>query len=150
MNHEYYMELALKEAKKAGQKDEVPIGALSVAKNGEILASAFNQTIGMNDPTAHAEVLALRKASEITGNYRLTESILYVTIEPCIMCMGAILHARVKKLIFGAFDPKAGAAGSIFDFTAEKKLNHQLEVESGILEAECRALIQNFFKQRRN
>lgn len=146
---DYFMKAALRAAKKAAKNGEVPVGAVLV-KAGEIIAAAHNCPISANDPTAHAEIMVLRKAGKKLGNYRLLDTALYVTIEPCIMCMGAILHARVKRLVFGAFDPKAGAAGSIIDLTAEKKLNHKIAVRSGILETECRTLIQNFFREKRN
>ena len=142
------MKAALKAAKKAWKNGEVPVGAVLV-KDDEIISTGQNSPITRNDPTAHAEIIALREGGEKLKNYRLIDTILYVTIEPCTMCMGAIMHARVKKLVFGTFDPRAGAAGSLFDFTIENKFNHNVEVKSGILESECRKLIQNFFKQKR-
>ena len=145
---EYFMNAALKAAKKAWKNEEVPVGAVLV-KDDEIIATGQNSPITSNDPTAHAEIIALREGGEKLKNYRLIDTILYVTIEPCTMCMGAIMHARVKKLVFGTFDPRAGAAGSLFDFTIENKFNHNVEVKSGILESECRELIQDFFKQKR-
>jgi len=144
-----YMRLALEEAKKAGQKDEVPIGAIIVAENGEILSAAHNLSIHLVDPTAHAEMLALRKAAHRIQNYRLLNTTLFSTIEPCPMCMGAILHARVAKIVFGAEDPKWGAAGSLYNFAIDQRLNHKIEVVSGIFRDECRSLIQNFFRIRR-
>jgi len=144
------MKLALKEARKAGQKGEVPVGAVLVANTGDILAAAHNQTISLNDPTAHAEILALREAAQKVANYRLLNTILYVTIEPCIMCMGAIVHARVSRVVFGTDDPKWGAAGSLYNFADNIKLNHKPEIVSGICEDECRTLIQDFFSARRN
>ena len=143
------MKAALKAAKKAWENGEVPVGAVLV-KDDEIISTGQNSPITLNDTTAHAEIIALREGGEKLKNYRLIDTTLYVTMEPCTMCMGAIIHARIKKLVFGTFDPRAGAAGSIFDFTAEKKLNHKLEVKSGILENECRELIQAFFKQKRS
>ncbi len=145
----YFMEAALSAAKKARKNGEVPIGAVLV-KDGEIIATGQNSPIMNCDPTAHAEIIALREGGKKLKNYRLIDTVLYVTMEPCIMCMGAIIHARVKKLVFGAFDSKAGAAGSIIDFTADKKLNHKIDVKSGILKTECKELIQDFFKQKRN
>ncbi len=145
----YFMEAALKAAKKALKNGEVPVGAVLV-KDDEIIATGQNSPIMNCDPTAHAEIIALREGGKKLKNYRLIDTALYVTIEPCIMCVGAIIHARVKKLVFGAFDPKAGAARSILDYTAEKKFNHKIEIESGILETECKELIQDFFKQKRN
>ena len=145
----HFMKAALKAAKKAWKNGEVPIWAVLV-KDDEIISTGQNSPITSNDPTAHAEIIALREGGEKLKNYRLIDTILYVTIEPCTMCMGAIMHARVKKLVFGTFDPRAGAAGSLFDFTIENKFNHNVEVKSGILESECRELIQDFFKQKRS
>ena len=144
----YFMKAALKAAKKAWENGEVPVGAVLV-KDDEIISTGQNCPITSNDPTAHAEIIALREGGEKLKNYRLIDTILYVTIEPCTMCMGAIIHARIKKLVFGTFDPRAGAAGSLFDFTTENKFNHKVEIKSGILESECRELIQDFFKQQR-
>ena len=143
------MQLALLEAEKAGQIDEVPIGAILASENGEILAATHNRPIRDNDPTAHAEILALRESCTIIKNYRLLNTILYVTIEPCVMCMGAIVHARVARVVYGASDPKWGAAGSLYNLAQESRLNHQVEIISGVCEAECRALIQDFFRKKR-
>jgi tRNA(adenine34) deaminase len=148
-NHEAFMALALEEAKKAGQIGEVPIGAILVAENGDVLSAACNQTIKLADPTAHAEVLALRQAASKICNYRLLNTTLYVTVEPCIMCMGAIVHARVSTLVFGASDPKWGAAGSLYNFAQDDRLNHRVEVLKGVLEGVCRSLMQNFFRVKR-
>jgi tRNA(adenine34) deaminase len=148
-DHETFMTLALDEAKKAGQIGEVPIGAVLVAANGEIISAACNRTIELADPTAHAEILALRQASAEIGNYRLLNTTLYVTVEPCIMCMGAIVHARVAHLVFGAPDPKWGAAGSLYDISRDERLNHRVEVLKGVLGADCRSLMQNFFRAKR-
>ena len=145
----HYMRLALKEAEKAGQNNEVPIGSVIVAKSGEIISSARNKTISQCDPTAHAEILALRKAAFFLGNYRLVGATMFTTIEPCIMCMGAIIHARLDRVVFGAYDPKWGGAGSLYNFTDDLRLNHRIECVSGVLEEECRTLIQNFFRQKR-
>ena len=144
------MKLALKEAKKAGQKDEVPIGAVLVADTGEILAAAHNQTISRSDPTAHAEIFVLRQAAQKILNFRLLYTTLYVTIEPCVMCMGAIVHARVATVVFGAEDPKWGAAGSLYNFASDTRLNHQPEIVSGVCQDECRAIMQDFFRSKRN
>jgi tRNA(adenine34) deaminase len=144
-----YMALALTEAKKAGQLGEVPIGAILVSENGNILSAARNRSIEMADPTAHAEILALRDAARITNNYRLLKTTLYVTVEPCIMCMGAIVHARVSKVVFGTADPKWGAAGSLYNFAEDNRLNHRLAVTKGVCEPECRSLIQEFFRAKR-
>ena len=143
------MNPALEEAKKAGQKDEVPVGAVVVTEKGKILSSAHNQVIGLYDPTAHAEILAIRKAASKVQNYRLLNTTLYVTVEPCIMCMGAIIHARISTVVFGAFDPKWGAAGSLYNFSDDTRLNHQLEIVPGICEDECKALMQDFFRSKR-
>ncbi len=144
----HFMKAALKAAKKAWENGEIPVGAVLV-KNDEIISTGQNSPITSNDPTAHAEIIALREGGEKLKNYRLIDTTLYVTIEPCTMCMGAIIHARIKKLVFGTFDPRTGAAGSLFDFTIENKFNHKVEVKSGILESECRELLQDFFKQKR-
>ncbi len=148
-NHTEMMKLALTEARKAGQKEEVPVGAVIVAETGSILSAAHNQTITLSDPTAHAEILALREAARKIQNYRLLNTTLYVTIEPCMMCMGAIIHARVSEVVFGACDPKWGSAGSLYDFSNDSRLNHRLRIIPGICEAECRMLIQDFFRARR-
>ena len=148
-DHSHYMQLALLEAEKAGQIDEVPIGAILASENGEILAATHNRPIRDNDPTAHAEILALRESCTKINNYRLLNTILYVTIEPCVMCMGAIVHARVARVVYGASDPKWGAAGSLYNLAQESRLNHQVDIISGVCEAECRALIQNFFRKKR-
>jgi tRNA(adenine34) deaminase len=147
--HIKFMKLALNQAKKAGQKSEVPIGSVLVSESGEILSSSHNQTISLADPTAHAEIITIRKAAQRISNYRLLSTTLYVTIEPCIMCMGAIVHARVSRVVFGAHDPKWGAAGSLYNFAHDTRLNHRPEVISGICEHECRTLIQDFFREKR-
>jgi tRNA(adenine34) deaminase len=144
-----FMALALEEAKKAGQKNEVPIGAVVVDSNGSQMAAAHNQVIIRADVTAHAEILALRAACTAANNYRLPEATLFVTVEPCPMCMGAIIHARVERLVFGAFDPKWGAAGSLYDFAADDRFNHQPEVISGVCEKACRRLVMEFFRAKR-
>jgi tRNA(adenine34) deaminase len=143
------MRQALLEAQEAVQEDEVPVGAVLVAQDGTVLAKAHNQTIALCDPTAHAEILALRAASRALGNYRLPNTTLYVTIEPCIMCMGALVHARVARIVFGAKDPKWGGAGSRYNLAADTGLNHAIEVQGGLLENECRELIQDFFRAKR-
>ena len=149
INHNAYMKLALSEAKKADEKAEVPIGAVLVSQAGDILAASHNQTISLNDPTAHAEILVLRKAAHQTQNYRLLNTILYVTIEPCVMCMGALVHARISRLVYGAKDPKWGAAGSLYNLADDIRLNHRVEVIAGICADDCRALMQNFFRSKR-
>lgn len=143
------MEEALKEAAAAQEEDEVPVGAVLAGPDGEIIARAHNRTIAMKDPTAHAEILALRDACKRVGNYRLTGTCLVVTVEPCIMCMGAALHARIQRLVFGTADPKAGAVVSLFRLASDNRLNHRIEVLSGPREEECRLLMQDFFKARR-
>jgi len=148
-DHKVYMNLALAEAKKAGQRKEVPVGALLVSKTGEVLAATQNRTITLLDPTAHAEILALRQAAFKINNYRLLNTVLYVTVEPCIMCMGAIVHARVQQLVFGTHDPKWGAAGSLYNFAEDHRLNHQVEIIAGVCEESCRILMQDFFGTKR-
>jgi tRNA(adenine34) deaminase len=143
-----YMQEALAEARSAAVAGEVPIGAVLVHE-GKILARSGNRTIRDCDPTAHAEVVALRQAAHCLGNYRLAGTTLYVTIEPCSMCSGAILQARVPRLVYGADDPKGGAVRSCFEILSHPRLNHQVEVTSGVLVAECAAIIQSFFAARR-
>ena len=149
LNHIEFMDLALKEAEKAYEKDEVPVGAVLVSQTGRILSSAHNQTIILSDATAHAEILALRKAGQKVQNYRLLNTTLYVTIEPCIMCMGAIIHSRVARVVFGTFDPKWGAAGSLYNFAEDMRLNHMPEIISGICLDEAKRLMQDFFRNKR-
>jgi tRNA(adenine34) deaminase len=144
-----FMELALKEAEKAEQIGEVPVGAVLVSENGEILSAAHNQTIKLVDPTAHAEVIALRKAALKINNYRLLNTTLYVTVEPCIMCMGAIVHARISRVVFGATDPKWGAAGSLYNYAEDDRLNHRVEITAGVRAEDCRRLMQDFFRAKR-
>ena len=145
----HLMSQALSEAKKGGSEGEVPVGAVLATQEGEIVARAHNQPIALNDPSAHAEILVMRKAGLALENYRLTNTILVATIEPCLMCMGAALNARIAQVVFGAADPKAGAAGSVYNLAADERLNHRIEVTPGIMENECRALMQNFFHARR-
>jgi tRNA(adenine34) deaminase len=147
-NDEVFMRAAIEQAHAALKQNEVPVGAI-VVKDGEIISQAFNSPITLQDPTAHAEILVLRNAGQRLNNYRLINADLYVTIEPCFMCMGALIHARIKRLIFGTYDLKAGAAGSVFDLTHHARLNHTIDVTSGVLEQECRELMQHFFRQRR-
>lgn len=149
-NHIHFMQTALAEAKKAARINEVPIGAVLVGSSGEVLARAHNQTIAHSDPSAHAEILTMRRAGKVLQNYRLLNTTLYVTVEPCAMCMGAIIHARVAQLVFGAPDPKGGACGSLYDFAADARFNHRPKVIKGVCEAECRCLIQRFFQSKRN
>ena len=144
-----FMELALDEAKKAGQMGEVPIGAILVAENGAVLSATHNQTIKKVDPTAHAEILALRQAAIKINNYRLLNTSLFVTVEPCLMCMGALVHARIKRIIYGVADPKWGAAGSLYNFSEDYRLNHRVQIINGVREKECRELMQAFFRAKR-
>ncbi len=148
MAHERFMAAALDQARLALAAGEVPIGAVAVVGD-VIVARAFNQPIGACDPTAHAEVLALRDAARQAGNYRLTDATLYVTIEPCLMCVGALIHARVRAVVFGAAEPRTGALVSIISAHETPGLNHRFAVTGGVLEAECRALIQQFFRDKR-
>lgn len=148
MDDEQFMGLALELAREAGSLGEVPVGALIVG-DGEVLGRGFNQPIGRHDPTAHAEVMALRDAAARLGNYRLPGCTLYVTLEPCAMCAGAIMHARVARVVFGARDPKTGAAGSVVDLFAEGRLNHHTTIIGGVLAEECGSLLSGFFAARR-
>ena len=145
----YYLGLALEAAREGLAAGEVPVGAVLVDEAGAVLARAFNQPIALHDPTAHAEILVLRQGARLRGNYRLPGLSLYVTIEPCIMCVGAMLAARVRRVVFGAPDPKGGACVSLYHLPEDARLNHRLEVTGGIREAECRELVQTFFKNRR-
>ena len=149
LSHDKYMRLALSEAEKAGQMGEVPIGAILVAEDGNILSCTHNRTIDMADPTAHAEILVLREAALKINNYRLLNTTLYVTVEPCLMCMGAIVHARISNIVFGTSDPKWGAAGSLYNFAEDDRLNHRVEITKGVCEEECRSLMQEFFRAKR-
>jgi tRNA(adenine34) deaminase len=147
--HIKLMRKALDEAQKAGQKNEVPIGAVLVAENDELLSATHNQIINRQDPTAHAEILALREAAHKIGNYRLLNTTLYVTVEPCPMCMGAIIHARVAQIIFGTRDPKWGAAGSLYNFAEDQRFNHRPIIIEGICADECKKIMQDFFSSKR-
>ena len=142
------MQCAFQLAKRSEEHDEVPVGAIIVYQN-EIIGEGWNQPIASHDPTAHAEIMALKNAGKKIGNYRLPESTMYVTLEPCVMCAGAIVHARVAKLVYAVKDDKTGACGSVFNITQADKLNHRVRIEKGGLEKECRALIQDFFKKKR-
>ncbi len=142
------MREALRLAQQAAEHGEVPVGAV-VVRNDELIGSGFNATVSDHDPTAHAEIRALRSAGLHQNNYRLPDCTLYVTLEPCVMCAGAIVHARLRRLVFGAFDPKTGAAGSVFDLLPGTQHNHQVNVEGGCLAAEGGALLRSFFRARR-
>lgn len=144
------MRLALAQALEAQDSGEVPVGAVIVDRCGEILATGFNRTIQDHDPTGHAEVVALRAAAKKMGNYRLPGATLYVTLEPCAMCLGAIMHARLARVVFGAADPKTGVCGSVLNLPQEPRLNHHTEVQGGVLEHECGETLRTFFKSRRH
>ena len=143
-----YMDLALAEAEKAESAGEVPVGAVIVF-NDTVIGSGFNRPISAHDATAHAEIIALRQAGQTIGNYRLSGATMYCTVEPCMMCAGAMIHARVARLVFGTPDPKAGSAGSLYNVLTDPRLNHRVEVVSGIREDECTALLRTFFSRRR-
>jgi tRNA(adenine34) deaminase len=145
---EYFMRMALREAEQAPAHEDVPIGAI-VVHDGELLAAARNERELRQDPTAHAEVLALREAARASGHWRLLDTVLYVTLEPCAMCAGALVLARVARVVFGASDPKAGACGSVLDVTGEPRLNHRPQVAGGLLAPDCGELLSSFFAARR-
>lgn len=144
-----FMRMALDLAHQAFRAEEVPVGAVLV-QDGKILATGFNQRESTQDPTAHAELMAIRSASMALGSWRLTGTTLYVTLEPCAMCAGAIIQARISRVVFGTWDPKAGACGSICNLTAETRFNHRVSVDSDILAEDCRAILQNFFQHLRS
>lgn len=143
-----FMQQALDQAKLAAVAGEVPVGAVLV-RDGQVISTGFNQPISNSDPSAHAEMMALRAAALEESNYRLPGTTLYVTLEPCTMCAGAMLHARVDRVVFGATDPKTGAAGSVLNVFSEKQINHQTQVEGGIMSEDCGQILRNFFKERR-
>ena len=145
---DYFMRLALREAERALEHDDVPIGAV-VVHQGEVIATGRNERELRDDPTAHAEILALREAAKVLGSWRVLDSVLYVTLEPCAMCAGAVVLARVPRVVFGTWDPKAGAAGSVLDILAEPRLNHRPEVAGGLLAEDCAHLLTSFFAGRR-
>jgi len=145
---EYFMRFALREAERAKEHEDVPIGAV-VVRDGEVIGAAHNERELLQDPTAHAEVLALREASRALASWRLLDTVLYVTLEPCAMCAGAIVLSRLPRVVYGASDPKAGAAGSVLDVLGEPRLNHRPEVAGGLLADECGALLSEFFASRR-
>ena len=150
MDDTRYMKMALQEAAAAGERGEVPVGAVLVGKDGKVLARNGNRCIEYHDPAGHAELLVLRQAGTILRNYRLLGTTLYATIEPCAMCAGAMVHARISRLVFGAADPKTGAAVSLYQIPQDQRLNHRIEVQSGIMAEECAMLLKDFFKSRRN
>ena len=145
---EKWMQIAIQEAIKAEKENEVPVGAVLI-KDGLIIAKAHNQPISTNDATAHAEIQLIRAAGKIQENYRLTGASLYVTLEPCAMCLGAIMHARIKRIVYGAHDPKTGACGSSVNLIEANCFNHKIDLVSGVLENECKHLLKNFFISRR-
>jgi len=142
------MALAIKQAVKADTEGEVPVGAV-IVKDGQLITRAHNQPISTNDTTAHAEIQLLRAAGKLQKNYRLINTTIYVTLEPCAMCLGAMMHARIKRIVYGASDPKTGVCGSHVDLSAESFFNHEMEISGGVLEKECKELLQSFFKSRR-
>ena len=145
---EKYMKMALEEAEEAGRKGEVPVGAILV-KGDQVLAKDHNRSIELSDPTAHAEILVLRRAGEVLGNYRLNDTVMYVTSEPCPMCAAAMIHGRISRLVFGTLEPKFGAVESKFQLFKKDGLNHEVEITRGILEKECAEILKSFFKKRR-
>ena len=149
MTDSEYMQTALELASQAALAGEVPVGAI-VVKDGVVIGRGFNAPIGLHDPSAHAEIQAMRAAAKNLGNYRLVGCTLYVTIEPCAMCAGAIQHARIARLVYGASDPKTGACGSVVNLMAEPRLNHHTEVSGGVMAKECAAILSQFFASRRN
>jgi len=146
---QYWMQQALLMAQQAAEKGEVPVGAIVVYEN-EVIGEGWNHPISSRDPSSHAEINAIRAAAKRLANYRLSGAELYVTLEPCVMCAGAIVHARFSRVIFGAYDPRAGAAGSVFEILPTDKLNHRVKVKGGVMETASAALLQGFFRQRRD
>lgn len=147
-SHEYWMQRAIQLAQKAADEDEVPVGAI-IVKDNQLIAEGWNRPIQSHDPSAHAEIMAIRNAGQTLNNYRLIDTTLYVTLEPCSMCVGAMIHARVGQLVFGATDLKTGAAGSAIDLIRAPIHNHKISVTGGVLEEECKSLLQIFFKKKR-
>ena len=143
-----FMRAAIAEAEKARDSDEIPVGAV-LTLSGDIIGQGFNRPVQDCDPSAHAEVVAIRQAAKQTENHRLNGATIYVTLEPCAMCVGAMIQARVRRLVFGAYDPKAGAVGSVLDLSESKELNHRVEVNGGLLEEECASILKAFFKTKR-
>ncbi len=148
-DEEYFMRLALREAERALEHEDVPIGAVVVRDDGEVLGTGHNERELRKDPTAHAEIIALREAATVVGGWRVLDAVLYVTLEPCAMCAGAIVLARVPRVVYGASDPKAGACGSVLDVLGEPRLNHRPEVAGGVLARDCGELLSGFFASRR-
>jgi len=148
VDHDVFMHMALQEALTASDKDEVPVGAI-IVHGGRIIARAYNQREMLKDPTAHAEMIAITQAAAALNNWRLTGATMYVTLEPCAMCAGAIVLSRIDRLVYGATDPKAGACGTLFNIVQDSRLNHRVEIVSGILAAECAETLRSFFAKRR-
>ncbi len=144
-----FMRIAISEARAAADRGEVPVGACITDNNGSLIGAGFNRTISENDPTAHAEIVAIRSAAAVIGNYRLVGLTIYTTIEPCVMCAGALVNARLERLVYGAADERFGAAGSVFSLCNSQLLNHRIEVTSGVLAEECGVLMRDFFRFRR-
>jgi len=147
-SHEHWMQRAIQLAQQAADEDEVPVGAV-IVKDNQLIAEGWNQPIQSHDPSAHAEMMAIRNAGQFLNNYRLIDTTMYVTLEPCSMCVGAMIHARVKHLVFGASDLKTGATGSAINLIHDPIHNHKIEVTGGVMETECREVLQAFFKQKR-
>jgi len=147
-NDEHWMRQAIELANKAASEDEVPVGAV-IVKNNQLIGEGWNQPIQSHDPCAHAEIMAIRDAGQALNNYRLIDTTLYVSLEPCSMCVGAMIHARIKRIVFGAYDLKTGAAGSALNLVDDPVHNHKIDVLGGVLEVECRQLLQMFFKRKR-
>ena len=146
---EFWMKMALQLAQKAAEKDEVPVGAVLIDSEGQKISQGFNLRESLHTSLGHAEILALHRASKIKKSWRLLDTTLYVTLEPCLMCAGALIQSRVKRVVFGAYDPKGGAFGTLYNVAQDKRLNHQIEVVGGFMEAECALLLKNFFKAKR-
>jgi tRNA(adenine34) deaminase len=144
----FWMQRAIELAREAEQRGEVPVGAVLV-KDNQVIGEGYNAPIATHDPSAHAEIQAIRAAASALGNYRLLNTTLYVTVEPCVMCAGAIIHARIGELVYGASEPRSGAVGSVFNLLQSDALNHQVTIRSGVLKQECASLLKNFFQQRR-
>jgi tRNA(adenine34) deaminase len=144
----FWMQRAIELAREAEQRGEVPVGAVLV-KDNQVIGEGYNAPIATHDPSAHAEIQAIRAAASALGNYRLLNTTLYVTVEPCVMCAGAIVHARISEVVYGASEPRSGAVGSVFNLLQSDALNHQVTIRSGVLKQECASLLKNFFQQRR-
>ena len=146
---EFWMKMALKLAQKAAENDEVPVGAVLIDSQGQKISQGFNLRESLHTSLGHAEILALHRASKLKKSWRLLDTTLYVTLEPCLMCAGALLQSRVKRVVFGAYDPKGGAFGTLYNVAQDKRLNHQIEVVGGFMETECAQILKDFFKKKR-